>query len=156
MEKAISQLTIFNTSKEGIEKYINQCVSEVEAGMIDPLHLLIYLKTMQKICEGIEKKIKDSSLSEANKYPGKSFEFNGAYVSKEELGTKYDYENCQDKIWEMWDAKAKDAATAKKTREAFLKTIKEPFAYTDTETGETWQINPPIKTSTSGIKITIK
>lgn len=155
MEKAISTITNFVTSKEGITKFVDQCVNEIEAGIIDPLHMSIYLKTMEKIVEGIQGKIKSSALSEAEKY-GKSFDFRGAKIELAELGTKYDFTNCQDKVWEELDKQTKDIAEKKKERETMLKTVRDSMALVDEETGETWKVFPPIKSSTSGIKITIK
>src|SRR3990167_7192619 len=102
MEKAISTITNFVTSKEGITKFVNQCVSEIEAGIIDPLHMSIYLKTMEKIIEGIQSKIKASALTEAEKY-GNSFDFRGAKIDVAELATRYEYKNCNDIIWNGLD-----------------------------------------------------
>ena len=36
-----------------------------------------------------------------------------------------------------------------KDREAFLKAIKPKFPYVDIDTGELYELNPPVKTSTS-------
>lgn len=155
MEKAISTITNFTTSKDGITKFVNQCVNEIEAGLIDPLHMSIYLKTMEKIIEGIQAKIKASALSEAEKY-GKSFEFRGAKIDVSELGTKYDYVNCCDVVWNDLNKQIAELTEKRKEREAMLKTIKEPVTMVDETTAETWTVNPAIKTSTSGIKVTIK
>jgi len=156
METAISTLTYFNTSKEGINRFVDKVVSEVEGGLINPLDLVIYLRSIQKSIDGINDKVKQMIIDEADKYPQKSFEYKGAMISKEELGTKYDYENCEDMIWGKLDSEIKGLTEKKKERETFLKTIKDPIGYTDTETGETWKVNPPIKRSTSGVKVTIK
>jgi len=155
MEKAISTITNFVTSKDGITKFVNQCVSEIEAGLIDPLHMSIYLKTMEKIIKGIQAKIKASALTEAEKY-GKSFDFRGAKIDVSELGTEYDYVNCCDVVWNDLNKQIAELSDKRKEREAMLKTIKEPMTLADPDTGETWQVNPAIKTSTSGIKVTIK
>lgn len=155
MEKAISSITNFVTSKEGITKFVNQCVNEIEAGLIDPLHMVIYLKTMEKIIEGIQVKIKSSALSEAEKY-GKSFEFRGAKIECAELGTKYDFTNCGDVVWDDLNKKITELTEKRKEREAMLKTVKDSMTLVDESTGETWKCHPPIKTSTSGIKVTIK
>ena len=155
MENAISQLTIFNTSKTGIEKYVNQCIHEVEAGILEPLHMAVYLKTMEKIVEGIQKGIKEAALTEAQKYE-KSFDFHGARIEQTELGTKYDYSTCQDIAWNKLDEEIKLLSEKKKQREAFLKTVKDGMTLVEEETGETWKVFPPLKTSTTGIKITIK
>ena len=73
-----------------------------------------------------------------------------------ELSTKYDYFNCQDVAWNDLTKQITELTEKRKEREAMLKTIKEPITLVDEPTGETWTLNPAIKTSTSGIKITIK
>ena len=156
MENAISTLKYFNTSKVGINSFVDKVVSEVEGGLINPLDLVIYLRSIEKSVDGINGRVKQMILDEADKYSEKTFEYKGALISKEELGVKYDYENCEDLIWNKLDSEIKDLMERKKDREAFLKTIKDSIGYTDTETGETWKVNPPIKRSTSGIKVTIK
>src|SRR3990167_6242820 len=137
MTHAISTITNFTTSKEGINKFVAQCVSEIEAGLIDPLHMSIYLKTMEKIIEGIQAKIKASALSEAEKY-GKSFEFRGAKIEvSDSLGTKYDYANCSDIVWNDLTKQITELTEKRKEREAMLKTVKEPMTLVDPETSET-------------------
>src|SRR3990167_489829 len=135
MEKAISTITNFVTSKDGITKFVNQCVSEIEAGLIDPLHMSIYLKTMEKIIKGIQAKIKASALTEADKY-GKSFDFRGAKIDVSELGTKYDYTNCKDIVWNDLTKKITELTERRKEREAMLKTVKEPMTLVDPDSGE--------------------
>jgi len=155
MEKAISQITIFNTSKEGINKYVNQCIQEVEAGILPPLHMAVYLKTMEKIIEGIQKGIKESALAEAEKYE-KSFDFHGARIEMAELGTKYDYTSCGDIVLNELNKQISELSEKKKEHETMLKTVKEGMTMVDENTGEIYKIFPPIKSSTTGIKITIK
>ena len=57
METAISQLTNFHTTKEGVERFVDQVVSEVRDGAYNPLQLKIFLKAIQKSCEEIKKQI---------------------------------------------------------------------------------------------------
>jgi len=73
-----------------------------------------------------------------------------------ELGTKYDYINCSDIVWNDLTKQITELTEKRKEREAMLKTVKEPMTLVNETTGQTWKVNPAIKTSTSGIKVTIK
>lgn len=152
---AVSTLSTFNTSREGIKRYVTQVVDEIKNGLMNPLLAHLYIKSMEKSLEGISAQIKEDVMREACKYE-KSFDFHGARIEQAELGTKYDYANCNDIIWNDLTKQITELTEKRKEREAMLKTVKEPITLVDPNTGETWQVNPAIKTSTSGIKVTIK
>lgn len=156
MENAISTLTYFNTSKVGIKSFVDKVISEVEQGLINPLDLLIYIKSIEKSLEGITSGTKQMMINEADKYTEKTIEYKGASISKEELGVKYDYSKCGDIVFDELTRRISAMTDQRKQREAMLKTLKDSMTLVDEETGETWTVNPPIKTSTSGIKVIIK
>lgn len=154
-ETAVSHIMNFVTSKDRVQAFEDQVVSSVKDGITNPLEIHIYLKAFMKAAEGILKRIADDSLREAEKH-GRSSEVHGARVEVCELATRYDYTNCCDKKWETFDRIIKNISEEKKDRESFLKTIKDKLTLVDEDTGEVSEIFPPIKTSTTGIKITIK
>jgi len=157
MEKAISQLTNFHTSKEDIERFVNQVVSEVRDGGYNPLHLKIFLKAIQKSCEEIERQTNDLSLYEAEKHGQKSFEIMGARVELAELGSRYDFSVCNHPALADIDEQIKILTAEKKKIETMLKTISKTMMICDESTGgEQVEIHPPVKSSISGLKITIK
>lgn len=157
METAISQLTNFHTTKEGVERFVDQVVSEVRDGAYNPLQLKIFLKAIQKSCEEIEKQTNDLSLTEAEKYNQKSFEIMGAKVELAQLGTKYDFSVCGHPALSNIDEQIKILTAEKKKIETMLKTISKTMMICDESTGgEQVEIRPPVKSSISGLKITIK
>ena len=157
MEKAISVLTQFHTSKEGIGRFVNQVVSEVRDGVYNPLQLKIVLKAIQKSCEEIEKQTNDLSIFEAEKYGKKSFDMMDVRVEVSELGTKYDFSNCNHPELIRIEGEIKKLSAEKKRIELFMKTITESMVICNVDTGgEHVEINPPIKSSTTGLKITFK
>lgn len=135
--------------------YVEQVVNEIKEGVMNPLTAYVYIKSMEKSLEDISSGIKEDVIREAAKYE-KSFEFHGARIEQAELGTKYDFANCNDVVWNDLNKQIVELTEKRKEREAILKTLKEPMTLVDESTGETWQVHPPIKTSTSGIKVTIK
>lgn len=148
---ASSFLTNFVTGKEQIENFVNQVVGEVESGNLNPLKLKIYTKSLSKAIEEIEKRTAPGTLTEAEKYGEKKFEAYGAKIEMAELGAKYGYAACGDPNWDTLTAEIDRLTKERSDRETFLKTLKEPMSDM-----EGVVINPPIKRSTTGIKISFK
>ena len=140
------------TGKDQIVSFAEGVIREVKAGDQNPLEVKVLITALKKSLEIIEEGIKDSVLSEATKH-GKNFDFYGAKICIKENGQRYDFKNCNYPKWNLLDVQELSVKEKKKEAEAFLKTVKEPFELVDTETGETFRIHPPTKSSTSGLSI---
>ena len=145
-------------------------IQAVEDGEMDPLKALSGLKAMESLVSTLTDKnpktnrhadkailLQQHITDAAFAYNTKKFSLYGATFTKTEVGTKYDYSKCNDaKLAELENA-AKDAADALKKRQEFLKTVPvEGLAITDTETGETYTVYPPSKSSTSTVSVSFK
>ncbi len=139
-----------------VDVFSDGVIESVQSGEINPLAVLIQLKAMERASERILKEIKSNLMTEAGKYPGNEFEFAGNKITKAEHGTKYDYASTGDPIYQRLFEIAFAANGQLKEREAFLKSVKTPFRLVDEATGEVAVINPPNKTSTSGLNVSIK
>ena len=156
IETAISTLTQFHTSKEGIERFVDKVVGEVKGGYYNALTLKIYLKAIEKAIKQIDDETKDLSLQEAEKYGTTSFETMGATVQITPVKTEYDYSDCGHTAWEHLNKSIKELTEFKKEIETFLKTVKSPIRICNEDTGgEEIEIKPPVKKVTTGLKITI-
>jgi len=80
----------------------------------------------------------------------------GNFIERSEVGTSYNYEVCGDHDWEKFSVAEKTAAENRKWREKFLRDLREPLNMYDPDSGETWTIKPPIKRSSSGLKVFLK
>jgi hypothetical protein len=80
----------------------------------------------------------------------------GTKLELAEVGTKYDFSRCEDpKIIEL-ENKINLLDSELADRKDFLKTVPlSGLLVTDEETGETYKVYPPAKTSTSSYKVTI-
>jgi hypothetical protein len=80
----------------------------------------------------------------------------GTKIELAEVGTKYDFSNCEDhKIIEL-ENKINLLDSELADRKDFLKTVPlSGLLVTDENTGETYKVYPPLKTSTSSYKVTI-
>ncbi len=153
---AIGVLDMFSTSRTGIDVFSDQVIKSVQEGEVNPLKVRIWIKTMEEIIDRIKKETNAHQLREAEKYPEKSFEYAGAKIEKAELGTSYDYSVCCDPVFEIRETSLNAAKELLSERQKFLQAIKEPLIIVNDETGEVCTINPPLKKSTSGLKVSIK
>lgn len=149
-------LKLFPSTSDEVNRFANRLIQSVKHEGENPLEILVQIRAMEKAFKIVTEKIQENLLNEAGKYPEQKFEFKGNFIEKSEVGTSYDYSVTGDHDWEKFSVAEKTAAASRKDRETFLRTIKEPLNMYDPETGETWTINPPIKRSTSGLKVFLK
>jgi len=154
---AMEVLSLFATSKDGIQSFSNQIISAVREGQIDALRVKAYLKTLQAIAERIDEATKNEQATEAAKYgEGKPFELAGCEMVLTPTYTKYEYEHCNYPDWEEAEAAIASGKKMKEHAEVFLKALTKPHTMVDDRTGEVITVNPALKKSTMGVKVTIK
>lgn len=151
-----SVLTLNPANKQQIEFFSTDIVGKVKSGELNALEVYTRLKALEKTSENITKQIRDDVMKIVDKYPEKSFNAFGSVVEKSETGVKYSYENCGDPEWQEAADQEKQWAEKRKEREKFLQAVKGSATLVNEETGETYKVYPPSKTSTSFIKVTHK
>jgi hypothetical protein len=155
METTINTLSILPSTKDEIQNFSIKIISELESGMIKPLDLLKQIKCFEKVIEQTKDTLLKMAREEAEKYGAKSFEYKGVKIELAEVGTKYDYSQCNDFVLAKVSEDLSKLNESKKQRETFLKSLKEPINLVDEESGDVIQVLPPIKSSTSSLKVTI-
>jgi len=153
---AIGTLRLFATTQTQVDVFSDQIIESVKHGEANPLEVLTMFKAFEKVSERVLNEIKPNILTEAEKHPERIFEFNGNKIEKAELGVKYNYSICNDPVYNELKMKLDEAAKLVKEREEFLKALKEPITQLNEDTGEIFKIIPPLKTSQSGVKISIR
>lgn len=138
-----------DVSRFSIGNAVISLVENIKAGNINPLDAYTRMKALEKFIEDSKDQIRLWVIDEAMKYPKGTFEYNGCELNIQETGTRYDYAGTGDPEY----LRLKEAI---KKREAFLKAVSKPETITDHETGEIVTINPPIKTSTTSVAVTIR
>jgi hypothetical protein len=151
----VSLLRLGASTKHQIQSLVKGVIEGVDNGDISALETFLLLKAWEDVGEEIKKAVRSKAVSEASQYQGKLTLY-GNEIETFEAGTKYDYSKCGDTIWERLNADANTAIEKRKSREALLRSLKEPETVIDAFTGEIVTINPPPKTSTTTVKITIK
>lgn len=139
-----------------IDVFSDQVIESVKNGEESPLKVYVQLKAFEKSSERILKEIKENCMTEADKFPGTTFEYMGNQFQKADTRTEYDYSVCGDPTWERLHSDLQTAKSRLSDREALLKAIKQPTPMGDTVTGELVTVNPPKITKTPGLKLSIK
>lgn len=148
-------LRLSPSTNDEINRFANILIQSVQAGEENPIAILIQVRAMEKAFKIITEKIQRNLLTEADKHAENKFEYAGNFIEKSEF-VSYDYAVSGDKEWELFSVAEQTAANARKEREAFLRTLKKEMDILDKETGEVITIRPPLKRSTSGLKVFIK
>ena len=150
-------LSLFETSKEQRQTFVNDLVNRIETGTVDPVKIHLQIKSMEEIVKSITSndRYKDLLLDESNKY-GKSFEkYNGKFSIKE-VGVKYDYSKCGDLELDELQKNQDELSDKIKKRQEFLKTIPTSGIDIITADGECIKVFPPAKSSTTSVTVTLK
>jgi hypothetical protein len=149
-------------TRQSIKDFATSIIEEVEQGRINPLDLKLYIKALETAITFIQKGdqvtegIDSYAREEAEKHGQKCFDFKGVKVELAETGTKYQFDNCGDTVWEFLNKEMEALKKRITERETFLKSIKGEETIADRYTGEMITVHPPVKTSTSSIKVTFK
>ena len=156
---AAEVVALFKTTKAQRISFVNQIIEDVIEGRLNALDIHLQVKCMEDIVKQItsNEAFKDALLDEANKYEGRSFEYQNAKIEKKEVGVKFNYANCSDVVYQLLSQQGDEITAKLKERETFLKGIpSEGIKSVDEETGEEITIYPPSKSSTTSVVVTLK
>lgn len=111
-----------------------------------------YLNAMANIdfLTGYTSALKKSAMEEMG---GDKYEIHGRTITKCESGVKYVFKNCGYPKLTGINSKINNLLIMQKEAEATLKSLKEKTSFFDEETGEVYEALPPMKISTTTIKI---
>lgn len=144
-----------NLTKDQILSRAADVIGEVNEGNVNALTVMVYCKKMEVLIEALRTGIKSQALEMIHE----KHTFLGVTVEIANFGTKYNYAGSGDLLWTRAHQQLKE-------REEILKSLKKPTDFTvpmiiDSRTGEvlypeeTFTVNPPVKTVTESIKLTL-
>jgi len=146
----LSKLLTFD--KADIFEVVSTVVERVNDGWVDPLDALIYAKKgellFKEVISGIKSKVEVPAEKGYTKYH--------AQLTEKMSGVKYDYSECGDPTWNDLQAQIDKLTTEKKDRESFLKSLKKETTIVDDESGEVITLQPPVKSGSMSIALTLK
>lgn len=143
---AINEKSFLELDKESVRGIGRMIVNKYTDGNNSPYAGLLLAKKLIDLGEEIKSNISDNAASELRLATGEKRVVGTTTVNEQMLGVRYDFKPCNDLIWNK-------LSEAIKEREAFLKTVTAPQITGDTDTGETWMVNPPVKSGKLGLVI---
>lgn len=153
---AMGALRLMPSKANEVASFSSKIIKSVQNGDANPLEVLIMLRALEAVSEMVREEIEENYVREADKHAEKKFEAFGAIVEKCEVGTKYNFLVCKDPTFERLEVDFETAKRKLDERKEFLKTLREPMPIGDTVTGELVTVNPPLKTSKSGVRVYLK
>ena len=154
-----SILSLFETTKEQRESFALDLIDKIDSGNVDPLKVHLQVKCMEDVVKLINANTnyKKAILESAENVGQKSFHFHNAKFEIKETGVKYDFSKCEDEVLTRLYSQQSELDAKVKSRESMLKTVSaKGMIITDEETGETFTVYPPAKSSTTSVAVTLK
>lgn len=143
-------------TKENQRATAQTLVSKVVEGETDPIQAFSTVKALVE-CLTIflkDKDVVESTIAACEKYGHAGALFNGANLCVAEVGVKYDYSACNDPEWDDLSKQRAEIDAKIKARETFLRGIPREATILNEDTGEITKIVPPIKSSSTTVKVT--
>lgn len=150
---AMGVLQLFATSKDEIERFANKLIDDVKEGRVDALTMAVFMKTVEKLPEVVNKSLAENYLNEVSKYSEKIIKHRGAEISVVPF-TRYDYSACGHPGWNDLQKIATETNARLKEIEDQLRNTKEGYQMLVED--EVVQIHPPAKTQKDTLRISIK
>jgi len=153
--KTTSLINVMPSNKAQVISFVQQTKDIILSGNENPLKIAVQLKALEELIKKLrtDEQIQDYTLEQALLENAKTFTAYGAEIQIKEMGTKYDYSDCNDSLLDGLYYKMDKLKTEIKDRETMLQTISEKNPVISPE-GEI--LNRPTKRSKTGISITLK
>lgn len=141
-----------------VSKYSAQAIAAIVEGEVNPLTAYLNMSKFAKVADAVlkNKEVKDLALNELEKYGSEQRTFGDCKAEIIEAGVKYDYSECNDPVYAEIIAQEAEILEKKKAREAYLKAIRDHETTVNESDGTINTLYPPIKRSTTTIKLTFK
>lgn len=148
----------FPTTKTEQKELVSAMVSAIESGELDVLKIEATMKSMEDVIKDYRKneRVREILLDEVAKYPKGIAEVHNATFQTKETGVKYDYSGSGHKLYNEIVEQINNLTEQKKELENEMRIHKSTYVYTDLNTGESYEVNPPFKTASTQVVVTLK
>jgi len=148
-------LQLQSLNKEAIVSQSLLVRDNINDGYLDALEVLISAKKMQELGKQLEEISRPIAEDKTRLQKGEIYKTQSVEVVEKTIGSRTDYSNCNDDVWEKLQQDLSDLKEAIKQREAFLNALTTQTTIV-TNDGEIVTLNPPIKSGRIGLSLTIK
>ena len=152
----LTQLPEFSTlDKSKISWYANAVLDQIDSGNQSALEWLIVGKKLQELGKKLEDNTRPIAENEIFLGGGEHFIKDNVEIVQKTLGTRIDYEMCNEPEYDSLIKTLAELKDAVKKREKFLLSLQETTTIVNKD-GEIITINPPTKYGRVGLSLTIK
>jgi hypothetical protein len=149
----LKKSTIVSADKREMTNIVSQYLEDMAYNGGEPLKDLALCRKYIFLLEELEKGLKDFAITELETFDRNEADVLGTTVKAVEAGVKWDYS--ASKAWSEQKAKVDAESKRLKDIEAFVKSVKSKTTVVDEETGEAMEYYPPVKSSSTSIRVTI-
>ena len=148
----------FPSTKKEQEMFVQELINDTLDGNCDILHREAQMCNIEQVVKAYRKndEIKEAVLNAAEKHGAKTFDYAGAQIQIKEVGVKYNYSDLGHLKYNQICSDIAKLTEQKKELENILKAHLTSWVETDIDTGETYEVLPAIKSSTTSAVFTIK
>ena len=148
----------FPTTKTEQKELVSAMIAVIESGECDVLKIEATMKSMEDVIKDYRKneRVREILLDEVAKYPKGIAEVYNATFQTKETGVKYDYSNSGHLRYNEIVEQINALTEQKKELENEMRIHKSPYVYTDIDTGESYEVNPPFRTASTQVVVTLK
>jgi hypothetical protein len=149
----LKKSTIVSADKEQITNIVSQYLEDMAYNGGEPLKDLALCRKYIFLLEELEKGLKDFAITELESYERNETDVLGTTVKAVEAGVKYDFSETQ--AWAKQKVIVDTESKRLKEIEAFAKSCKSKTTTVNQDTGEILDYYPPVKTSSTSIRVTL-
>jgi hypothetical protein len=149
----LKKSTIVSADKEQITNIVSQYLEDMAYNGGEPLKDLALCRKYIFLLEELEKGLKDFAITELESYERNETDVLGTTVKAVEAGVKYDFSETQ--AWAKQKVIVDTESKRLKEIEAFAKSCKSKTTTVNQDTGEISDYYPPVKTSSTSIRVTL-
>lgn len=147
----MEQIKVFS-NKTSYDIVVKSLENNILSGMMNPLDVKIIIHNLESIIKKLKSNelINDQVDIESDKYPSKTFDYNGFEMQKCSKKT-YDYSVCNDSELENLVEQAEEIKAKIKARQDLLKALTKDYDIIEQKTGEC--LTPPATKTADYYKI---
>lgn len=137
MEKDLNKLFDINMSKAEIHASVAALLDEIDEGNVDPMEIFIFSHKLLEFATALHTNAKPH-------IQGTNGDFYGLRISEVKAGSTYDFSDCGSHHLNYLVDQQNKYKAAIEREQAFLKGLTHPLQVVDDDTGECYEIRPPV------------
>lgn len=153
-ELEVSTKGLLQSDKAQLSTIVNNAVNSVKDGNVDKLDAYIFAKKLETLGKDLAGKLKP--IAETVPIGKAGLTKYNAELSEGMQGVKWDYSECGDLILNELLTQQAELKEQIDNRQKFLQTVIKKDTPVITEEGETYTVNPPVKSGALGITVKLK